>query len=163
MMSVERRTDGGASLLRWFRKRQSPKLIDPDLGALTYGDGHWWGEVQISTSSEPVQLAVHDAGGRPAPGAWATIQELVGRYSELRLDLARELRQLLEPWHREAFTDARPLEEGVELLERFELQTIEVAPPSITMLVFSLKEGWDDAMFRVSLDEWTPRGVGVDD
>jgi hypothetical protein len=101
--------------------------------------------------------------GKPSAGAWATIQNFDGRYRELRPALATELHRLLEPWHREFFTGARPLEESELLLERFELESIEVDPPEVKVLAFSLKEGWDDALFRVSVDGWTPRAVAVED
>jgi hypothetical protein len=91
------------------------------------------------------------------------VREFSRRYPDLRMALARELRDLVSPWHRELWGEHSVLEEGDQLLARFELGAIHVDSTGFPVAEFSLKEGWDDAGFRVSLEDWAPRGLGVDD
>jgi len=148
-------------MFRWFKKREQPKLIDRDLGELTLQGGYWWGEVAFGGAK--VQVLVRDEHGNPAQGVMAAIEEFGRRYTELQPAFAVELRELFEPWHKEWWTGQEPLEKGDSLLAQFELVSIEVEPPAIKQLGFCLKKGWDDATFRVSLDGWIPKGLGVED
>jgi len=150
-------------MLGWFRKRESPRLIDQELGELRLDHGYWWGEIAFAAAGTTIQVSVRDVGGAPVAGSVAAVHEFGRRYRDLCPAFATQLRQLLEPWHRQFGNGKEPLEEGDRILTRFELESIEVDPPAIKVVEFCLKQGWDDAVFRVSLVDWIPTGLGVDD
>ena len=148
----------------WFRKPEPVTLVHDELGQLTLEDGTWHVEAQFQGSGGHVGLRVADVDGMPAAGAAEALRELRRRYTELRPALAVELRKLLAPWYEEFWKSPEPLEHGEALMQRFDLGGIEIdADGKISVLEFFLKEGWDDAVFRVSLHGWVPKGLGVDD
>lgn len=146
---------------KWFGRSEPERRVDEDLGQLVLERGTWVGNVEIAEANAGVQILVEDADGEPLASAAQRLREFRRRYAELRPELAVEFRRLLKPWHRE-FASGEVLETGDDLLERFELWGLEIGEADL-IAAFSLKEGWDDGMFRVSYSGWRPRGLGVDD
>ncbi len=150
-------------MFNWFRKREQSKITHEELGQLVLERGYWWGEIYFPPAGVSVQLSVPDDGGRPVPATSAVIGELGARYADLRPEWAAELRKLFSPWYEEFWKGSEPLEDGEALLRRFELSAVEIEINGDCVIEFVLKEGWDDAVFRISLAEWTPKGLGVED
>jgi hypothetical protein len=157
-------TEAGGPMFEWLRGRKQSTLIHDEFGQLVLEDGWWHVETTFPAADTIVGLRIRDVDGNPAAGAGNALRELGRRYGDLRPALAVELRQLFAPWYEEFFKSREPLEHGETLMQRFELGGIEIdADGKISVLEFFLKEGWDDAIFRVSLFEWVPKGLGVDD
>ena len=151
-------------MFSWFRKREPVTLVHDEFGQLVLEDGWWDIETTFPAADTIVGLRLRDVDGKPAAGASEAFRELARRYSDLRPALAVELRKLFVPWYEEFFKSREPLEHGEALMQRFELGGIEIdADGKISVLEFFLKEGWDDAVFRISLQDWVPYGLGVDD
>ena len=151
-------------MFEWLRGRKQSTLIHDELGQLVLQDGWWHVETTFPAADTIVALRIRDVDGNPAAGASEDFRELGRRYSGLCPALAVELRKLVAPWYEEVYKSREPLERGEALMQRFELGGIEIdADGKISVLEFFLKEGWDDAIFRVSLFEWVPKGLGVDD
>ena len=45
----------------------------------------------------------------------------------------------------------------------FELAAIDYSGKGKSLVEFALKEKWDDGRFRISLEEWIPKALGVED
>ena len=147
----------------WFRKRESPKIVDNTFGELWLENGFWSGEIDFEPAQTRIHLYLCDAGGRPVDSASATFHEFSRRYAALQPAFATELRKVFEPWYEEFWENKQPLEQGEKLASRFELFAVEIDASGVTRVEFGLKEGWDDAVFSVSLDGWVPKAMGVED
>jgi hypothetical protein len=147
----------------WFGKRELPTITHEHFGELKLEHGVWWGEIQFPPACAMVQVAIDDDGGQPVSGAWTVVQELGRRWNELSGPFAVELRTLLEPWQQEFSKDRHPLEEGDQLFARFQVEALDIGRTGISVVAFCLKQGWDDARFRLSLDDWIPKALGVDE
>jgi hypothetical protein len=150
-------------MVRWFTKRKNPSLRHPFFAHLELINGVWSGEIDFAPIERRVCVFIEDEGGGPVDGASKAIREFEERFKSLRPAFSIELRKLLEPWHKEFWNNAEPLPAGEELFGLFELETIEVVSRGINTVYFALRQGWDDASFRVSLENWTPKGLGIDD
>lgn len=147
----------------WFGKRDKPTLTHDTFGRLELEGDFWYGEWNFPITSTTLLVAIKHVGGRPADDADTAVQELSRRYQELTTAIASELRELFLPWYGEFWKDSAPLPEGAEILERFELEGIILDSTGVIELEYALREGWDDATFRIGLDDWVPKGLGVDD
>ena len=123
----------------------------------------WSGEFEFDPTNRKVYVYIKDMDGRPTDGASEVVREFVERYQTLRLAFTVELHKLLEPWHKEFWENAESMPTGEELFSLFNLDAIDVVPEGIDRVTFTLKQGWDDASFLVSLKSWVPKGLGVDD
>jgi hypothetical protein len=149
--------------LKWFRKRESPKIVDSTFGQLWLENGFWSGEVDFEPGSTRIHIYLRDEDGRPVENAGATFKEFGRRYDALQPAFAIELRKIFEPWYEEFWTSKQPLEEGEQLLSQFEIFAVEIDASGVTRVEFGLKEGWDDAVFSIALESWVPKAVGVED
>ncbi len=147
----------------WFHKSEKPKIVHEDLGGLVLERGYWWGELHFPPAGVSVQLSITDVGGKPAPCASEIVRELGVRYADLRPALAAELRGLFAPWYDEFWEGSEPMQQGEPLLQRFDMSAVDIEANGDCVIEFVLKEGWDEAGFRVSLKDWVPKGLGVDD
>ena len=147
----------------WFRKRESPKVVDPTFGELWLENAFWSGEVDFEPANTRIHIYVRDADGRPLDTAPAAFNEFSRRYSALEPAFATELRKVFEPWYEEFWKDKQPLDEGERLFSQFELFAVEIDSRGVTRVEFGLKEGWDDAVFSIGLEGWVPKAMGVDD
>lgn len=147
----------------WFRKRESPKILDNTFGELWLENGFWSREIDFEPANTRIHLYLRDAGGRPVDSASATFNEFSRRYSALQSAFAPELRTLFEPWYEEFGEEKQALEQGEKLMSRFELFAIEIDASGVARVEFGLKEGWDDAVFSVALQGWVPKAMGVED
>lgn len=147
----------------WFKKRESVNFVDPILGKLVLQNRAWSGEIEFGANRQSVHIMVDDQDGGPSPGAAKFVQELTDRYQLLSGPISDELRQLFVPWYNEFWDSAEPLPVSEDLFAMFKLTAIDYHGMGESILEFALKEGWDDGRFRVALDEWSPRGIGVED
>lgn len=147
----------------WFKKRESPNFVDPILGKLVLQNRAWSGVIEFGANRQSVHVMVDDQNGRPSLGAAKFVQELMERYQLLSGPISDELRRLFEPWYKEFWDNAEPLPESDELFAMFELTAIDYYGAGKSMLEFALIEGWDDGRFRIALEEWSPKGIGVED
>jgi len=147
----------------WFKKRDVPTFIDPILGKLELQNGTWFGEYEFGAENFSVQISVDDQNGRPLSGVAKFVQEFEQRYQLLSGPISDELRQLFEPLYEEFWDDTEPLPESSALFAMFELAAIDYSGKGKSLVEFALKEKWDDGRFRISLEEWIPKGLGVED
>lgn len=141
----------------WFKTRPPRTLQHPELGSLSALTGRLW---TVEFDFEPTQSSISlfiENNPEALAGAPAAIREFARRYHGLKSAFAVELRPLLQGWQTE------PLPSGEALFDRFALSALHLDASPFPVVEFCLKQGWDDAGFRVGLDEWTPRLVGVDD
>jgi hypothetical protein len=147
----------------WFKKREVPIFIHPVIGKLELLNGAWAGEYEFGAEKHSVHISVEDQNGRPLSGAARFVQEFEQRYQALIAPMSDELRQLFEPWYKEFWESSEPLPESDELFEMFEITAIDFFSDGNSLVEFALKEKWDDGRFRISLGEWVPKGLGVED
>lgn len=155
--------DNGVYVLSWFKKREVPTFIHPVLGKLELLNGAWFGEYEFGAEKLLVHLSVDDQKGRPLTGAGKFVQEFESRYQALIAPISVELRQLFEPWYEEFWDRSEPLPEPDALFAMFQLTAIDFFGKGNSLVEFALKENWDDGRFRISLEEWIPEGLGVED
>jgi len=153
----------GFRVFGWFKKRESPTFVDPILGKLVLQNRAWSGEFEFGADRRSVHLLVEDQNGKPSSGAANFVQELEQRFQLLSGPISDELRRLFQPWYEEFWDETRPLPEANELIAMFELTAIDYYGKEKSLLEFALKERWDDGRFRISLEEWIPTGIGVED
>jgi hypothetical protein len=147
----------------WFKKRKVPTFIHPVLGALELLNGTWFGKYEFGAEKLSVQISIDDQNGRPLIGAAKFIQEFEQRYRTLSTPISAELRQLFEPWYEEFWDNSEPLPKSDALLAKFELTAIDFSEKGGSLVEFALKDKWDDGRFRISLEDWNPKGLGVED
>jgi hypothetical protein len=126
------------------------------------GHGFWQAEYRFAPTDSVISIFIDDTVDALA-AAPATVREFANRYNSLAPAFSVELRALFEPWHRDFWDKNEPLESGTALFERFELSALDLDESAFPVAEFRLKEGWDDAGFRIGLDNWEPKGLGVDD
>jgi len=150
-------------MLHWFRKREIPSFSHPVFGDLRLENRIWSGEFEFDPTKRKIYVYIMDVDGRPTDGASEAVREFAERYQTLRPAFTVELRKLLEPWYKEFWENPEPMLAGEELFTLFNLEAIDVVSEGIDTVAFALRQGWDDASFRVSLKNWVPKGLGVDD
>jgi hypothetical protein len=147
----------------WFKKREAPTFIDPVLGNLVLRNRAWFGQYDFGADRRPVDISVDDQNDKPLSGAAEFVQEFEQRYLQLSGPISDELRRLFEPWYSEFWDTSERLPESDALFAMFELTAIDYSGNEKALLEFALKENWDDGRFRISLEEWVPNGLGVED
>lgn len=147
----------------WFKKREVSTFVHPVLGTLELRPAGWSGDYDFGAEKFSVHILVGDQDGRPVKGAAKFIQEFEQRYQTLSSPMAGELRQLYEPWYEEFWNNPEPLPTSDALLAMFELTAIDFFDNGVPVVEFALKKDWDDGRFRISLEDWTPKGPGVED
>ena len=150
-------------MFSWFKKREVPTFIDPILGKLELQNGAWFGEYEFGAENFSVQISVDDQNGRPLSGAAKFVQDFEQRYQLLSGSISDELRLLFEPWYEEFCDDTEPLPDSSALFAMFKLTAIDYSGKGKSLVEFALREKWDDGRFRISLEEWIPKGLGVED
>ena len=155
------------SFLDRFRK-QRPRIEDPVFGALTYEPPWWRGKVQFRPCASEVAIDIEADAQGPIEPQRSRYRELDERYQGLLPLIGAALWDLYRPVRAELEGDreAHLGPSGAsEMTERTALFGIDIRRDGTIELGYSFipDVGWDDAMFNVAIEGWTPRAISLDD
>lgn len=154
-------------LLDLFRRKRR-RIEDPVFGPLTY-DAPWWtGTVRFPPGDGEVTVNVESGEDGPTGAQRDRFREMERRYRDLCPSIGDALWELYRPVRLELEGDgeAQLGPSGArEMAERTELFGVDIGRDGVIELGygFAADVGWDDAMFTVELQEWTPRPLRLDD
>jgi hypothetical protein len=151
----------------WFGKPPI-QIVDPVFGKLTFRDGVWIGKVSFPETSRPVGLDIEADAHGPTDRHRALFRELESKYPGLRQDIGAVLWQLYQPMREHLDRDSGPhtAPDGPTAMEgRTQLDAILLRSHGRIELLFGFVAdvGWDDATFRVGLDDFKPVPLSLDD
>jgi len=150
-----------------FRKKYR-RVEDPTFGALTYEPPWWRGKVRFRPCSSEVAVNIESDERGPTDQQRERFRELDRKYQGLLPLIGAALWELYGPVRAELESD-RDARLGPsspsEMVEHTELFGIDVRHDGGIELGYSFDNevGWDDAMFNVAIEGWTPRPVSLDD
>jgi hypothetical protein len=155
------------SFLDRFRKKRR-RVEDPVFGELTYEPPWWTGKVRFRPSAGEVTINIESDERGPTDSQRTRYRELDQRYQGLLPLIGVALWELYRPVRVELEGD-REAHLGpngaAAMAERTELFGIDIRRDGAIELGYSFAPdvGWDDAMFNVAIEGWTPRPVSLDD
>lgn len=154
-------------LLDLFRRKRR-SIEDLVFGTLTY-DAPWWtGTVRFPPGGDEVAVNIESGDDGPSGAQRDRFRELERRYGDLLPSIGDALWDLYRPVRLELERDgeAQPGPSGArEMAARTEPFAVDVRRDGAIELgyAFTADVGWDDAMFTIELEEWTPRPLHLDD
>jgi hypothetical protein len=155
------------SFLDRFRKKHR-RVEDPMFGELTYKPPWWSGRVLFRPCASEVAVNIESDERGPSDQQRERFRELEQRYPDLLPLIGAALWDLYGPVRADLEGD-RHTHLGPSspsgMAEHTELFGIDVRHDGGIELGygFDREVGWDDAMFNVAIDGWTPRPVSLDD
>lgn len=155
------------SFLDRFRKKYR-RVEDPTFGTLTYKPPWWSGKVLFRPCSSGVSVNFESDEHGPSQQQRERFRELDQKYQGLLPLIGAALWELYGPVRAELGSD-RDARLGPSsasgMVEHTELFGIDFRRDGGIELGYSFDRevGWDDAMFNIALDGWTPRPVSLDD
>jgi hypothetical protein len=155
------------SFLDRFRKKYR-RVEDPMFGELTYKPPWWSGRVLFRPCASEVAVSIESDERGPSDQQRERFRELEQRYPDLLPLIGAALWNLYGPVRADLEGD-RHTHLGPSspsgMAEHTELFGIDVRHDGGIELGygFDREVGWDDAMFNVAIDGWTPRPVSLDD
>lgn len=155
------------SFLDRFRKKYR-RIQDPTFGELTYEPPWWRGKALFRPCSSEVAIGIEADEHGPTDQQRERFRELVQKYPGLLPSIGAALWELYRPVRAEleGDRDARLGPSSASgMAEHTELFGIDVRHDGGIELGygFDREVGWDDAMFNVAIEGWTPRPVSLDD
>jgi hypothetical protein len=155
------------SFLDRFRKKRR-RVEDPTFGALTYEAPWWRGRVLFPPCSGEVAIGIEADEQGPTEQQRERFRELVQRYAGLLPLIGAALWDLYRPVREELESDrvaALGPSDASGMAEHTEMFGIDIRRDGVIELGygFDREVGWDDAMFNVAIEGWTPRPVSLDD
>jgi hypothetical protein len=155
------------SFLDRFRKKR-PRIEDPLFGALTYEPPWWRGRMLFRPCSREVAVDIESDERGPSDQQRSRFRELEEKYPGLLPLIGAALWELYGPVRADLEGDHHTHlgpSNASGMVEHTELFGIDVRHDGGIELGygFDREVGWDDAMFNVALDGWTPRPVSLDD
>lgn len=137
-------------------------------GELTYEPPWWSGKVLFRPCSSDVSVNIESDEHGPTEPQRERFRELVEKYEGLLPLIGAALWELYRPVRADLEGDRDALlgpSSAIDMAERTELFGIDLRRDGGIELGygFDREVGWDDAMFNVALDGWTPRPVSLDD
>ena len=150
-----------------FRKKQR-RIEDPTFGTLTYEPPWWRGDVLFRPCSSEVVVNIESDEHGPTDQQRDRFRELDEKYQGLLPLIGAALWELYEPVRGELESD-RGAHLGPSsasgMVEHTELFGIDLRHDGGIELGYSFDRevGWDDAMFNIAIEDWTPRPVSLDD
>ena len=157
----------GHSSMTWFDRFRKPKPVveDPTFGRLEYEKRHgcWNGSVPFRSQGESLLVTVY--GEAPSETQRTRFREFEQRYGDLEPAIAVELFGLYEP-HMDHPIEGMPLPASAqEMWKLMHLDGVELHLDGSLVVAYGFREGvgWDDAMFEVGFDGWTPVGKSLGD
>jgi hypothetical protein len=164
------------SFLDYFRGEkkttQSVQTVDDPLwGTLIFDRPEWWvGECDFEPTGHKVQLIIQSAASGATEDQHKTYLDLTQRYEQLLPRIGEVLFELWRPWLEHASEGQSEVlpRSAVEMLEHTQLETIWLDASTFGCSLalgygFATDGIWDDASMNIGLDDWVPRGLGVDD
>ena len=155
------------SFLDRFRKKRR-RVEDPTFGALTYEPPWWTGKVLFRPCSSEVAVNIESDEHGPTDQQRDLFRELDGRYPGLLPLIGAALWELYGPVRAELESDRDAglgPSDASGMAEHTELFGIDLRRDGGIELGYSFDRevGWDDAMFNIAIEGWTPRPVSLDD
>jgi hypothetical protein len=155
------------SFLDRFRKKRR-QVVDPTFGELTYEPPWWTGRVRFRPCAGDVSINIESDEQGPTDPQRSRYRALDEKYQGLVPLIGAALWDLYRPVRAELEGDraARLGPNGAsEMAEHTELFGIDIRRDGTFELGYSFDSqvGWDDAMFNVAIEGWTPRPVSLDD
>jgi len=150
-----------------FRKKYR-RVEDPVFGVLTYRPPWWTGKVRFRPCSSEVVISIESGEEGPTDQQRARFRELDEKYQGLLPLIGAALWELYGPMRAELGSDddARLGPSSASgMVEHTELFGIDLRQDGGIELGygFDREVGWDDAMFNIAIEGWTPRPVSLDD
>jgi hypothetical protein len=150
-----------------FRKKR-PSLDDPTFGPLTYEAPWWRGDAVFRPCSTEVTINIESDERGPTDAQRSRFRELGQRYDGLRLAIGAALWELYRPTRAQLEGDRQASlgpSGASEMVAKTALFAIDIRRDGTIELGYSFTPdvGWDDAMFNVAIQGWTPRPVSLDD
>lgn len=155
------------SFLDRFR-RQSRRVEDPTFGGLTHDPPWWRGKVLFRPCSDDVAVNIESDEHGPTDQQRTRFRELDQKYHDLLPLIGAALWELYQPVRAEFEGDPDASlgpSDASGMAEQTALFGIDIFHEGRIELGYSFKPdvGWDDAMFNVAIEGWTPRPVSLDD
>lgn len=155
------------SFLDRFRKKRR-RVEDPTFGALTYEPPWWTGKVLFRPCSSEVAVNIESDEHGPTDQQRGLFRELDERYPGLLPLIGDALWELYGPVRAELESDRDASlgpSDASGMAEHTELFGIDIRHDGGIELGYSFDRevGWDDAMFNIAIEGWTPRPVSLDD
>jgi hypothetical protein len=149
-------------------RRKYRRVEDPTFGELTYEPPWWRGKVLFRPCSSEVAINIEADEHGPTERHRTLFRELDRRCQGLLPQIGAALWDLYRPVREELESDrdARLVPSDASgMAEHTGLFGIDVRQDSGIELGYSFDRdvGWDDAMFNVAIEGWTPRPVSLDD
>lgn len=150
------------------RFRRVPRTVsDPVFGELEYHEsGCWRGDVSFEPAGEEIGVEIVTGGPEPTEAHRQLFVELSQRYRALLPAVGSELLRLFasHPKHDALQASATP-RSAEDMARIVQIHWIEIRPGGEFQLGygFAPEVGWDDALFTVSIKNWTPSGQSLVD
>ena len=156
------------SFLDRFRKKHRRVVEDPTFGELTYDEPWWRGKVLFQPCASEVAINIESDERGPTSQQRTRFGELDQKYQHLLPLIGAALWELYQPVRAELEGDrhARLGPSGTTgMVEHTEMFGIDILHDGTIELGYSFDAavGWDDAMFTIAIEGWTPRPVSLDD
>jgi hypothetical protein len=151
---------------RFRRKRRS--VIDSAFGELAYEEPWWRGKVRFRPCASEVAVNIESDEGGPSEQQRIRFRELDQKYHDLLPLIGVALWELYRPVRTELERDRHARlgpSDARGMVEKTALFGIDLRRDGGIELGYGFVPdvGWDDAMFTVALDGWTPRPLSLDD
>ena len=149
-------------------RRKYRRVEDPIFGELAYEAPWWRGEVLFRPCSREVAVNIESDERGPTDLQRNRFRELDQRYQGLLPLIGAALWELYRPVRAELEGDRHARlgpSTASGMVESTTLFGIDVRHDGRIELGYGFDPdvGWDDAMFNVAIEEWTPRPIGLDD
>ena len=150
-----------------FRKKR-PRVEDHTFGELMYEPPWWRGNILFRPCASEVAINIESDERGPTEPQRSRYRELDQKYQGLLPPIGAALWELYRPVRAEleGEYDAHLGPSGAsEMTEQTVLFGIDIHRDGRIALGYSFdaEVGWDDAMFTVMIEGWTPRPVSLDD
>jgi hypothetical protein len=151
---------------RFRRKRR--RVEDQTFGELTYEPPWWTGKVRFRPCATEVTISIESDEQGPTEPQRNRYRELDEKYQGLLPLIGAALWELYRPVRAELEGDreAHLGPNGAsEMAEHTVLFGIDLRSDGTLELGYSFDPdvGWDDAMFSIAIEGWTPRPISLDD
>ena len=159
--------DGHSRAMSWLDQFRKPKpvLEDPVFGPLTRDqrNGCWDGSVPFGPEGHSLLLTIY--GELPTDAQRESLREFGHRYPDLGPAIASELFSLYAPYLEEPMKGMPTPATPAEMWGMVELGGVDLGPDGSVVAAYGFRVGlgWDDAMFEVAFEGWTPVGKSLGD